>query len=137
MNRTHTRDPWGCQQSYGHDACWCFEFYLYKFWRMQTSCYSREATWWGWQLHECQGLCRWEGLRWSRGPWKGDWQLYGNHLGDLARSHLQPWGLGWSRDIPGSHHWSGWVQHLLPSHKLRGSPLWHWAQAHSVPQGSQ
>ena len=132
--RTHTRDPRGCQQSDGHDTYWCFEVHLYKFWSMQTSCYSREAMWWGCQLHEHQGLCQQRGLRWSRGPQRGDWWLYGYHLGELARSHLQPWGPGWLRDIPGSHHWLGWVQHLLPSHKLWGSPLQYWLR-HAVCLG--
>ena len=87
--------------------------------------------WQGQWPHEHQGLCWWRGLRWSRGPWRGDWQLYGYHLGELAWSHLQPWGPGWSRDIPSGHHWLGWVQHLFPSHKLWGSPLQCWLR-HAV-----
>ena len=75
-----------------------------------------------------------EGLRWSRGPWRGDWWLYWYHLGELARSHFQPWGPGWLRDVPSSHHWLGWVQHLLPSHKHWGSPLWCWLR-HAVCLG--
>ena len=115
VTRAHTRDPWACYKSYGHGTYWYFEVHLYQFWSMQTSRYFREASWWGWQLHECQGLCCWRGLGWSRGPQRGDQQLYWYHLGDLAQSHLQPPGPGLFGDVPCSHHWLGWVQHLLPS----------------------
>ena len=100
---------------------------------MQTSCYSGKAMQWGWQLHECQGLCRWIGLRCSRGPQRGDWWLYWYYSGELAWSHFQPWDPFQLGDLPGSYHWSGWVQHFLPSQELWGSPFWSWFKCTVCP----
>ena len=65
-------------------------------------------------------------------PWWGDRRLYRYHCGGSTRSYLWPQGLCRLGDLPGGHHWSGWMQYLLPSQKLWGSLFWRrlWHMGH-------
>ena len=62
-----------------------------------------------------------EGLGGVGVPGREAGRPYGYHLGELMGSYFWPRGLGWLGDLPGGHHWLGWVEYFLPSQKLQGS----------------